>query len=924
MAIIGRGEQIRALTDLLARTADRTPAAVMLDGDAGLGKTAVVREFARIARDSGAFVLMGSCIELIGGAIPYGPLVEALRQLVREKGSAGARQLAGPAWTELAGLIADFTVGAQPAMAEGSQLRVFGAVSRLLSHIGEQQPFVLVFEDVHWADDSTLDLIAHLVQQTVDQRVMLLCSYRSGLELRHPLRLRLADPQFVRRVHRFTLRPFNRQELRSFLCALTDSDVSMAEVDRYFDLSEGNPYFTEQLVLADNHTGQTPPVPRSIDDLMSTRLAELSADADKVVRIAAVVGRRVSDALLSRVVGLDEPAMDAALGECLAKRILVEDPDEETYTFHHALLRETAYRTVPKRARRNLHAALAAVLEEGVAANRRLLPELAYHWYAAERFPEALRTSIAAGELAVRMRAFREALAQFRRTLDLWDQLPDAETISGARRVDLLRMAADAARWAGHVRQALAWSEEAIDAVGAAEPAVIGELYERLGSYQWEAGAMVDSVESYRRARRMLGDGPPGAVGSRVYAALATAEIKSGRYSDALPLARTAIEQAEQAGALPELARARNSEGLALVHLGDYDAGVEGLRAALAIAREADHLEDMLRTYAALGVGLERANRLTEAVDVFLEGLGKADELGLADNRNAALLANNAAALLFAVGRWDEADALLEDLSGRRPSSDEVFQRLTKAELDVARGRHDDAATLLDGLRDYPENQPRFVGPLYRCLAELAVARGDAADALARVRSGIEAVTRGEDRQEMAQLCALGLRIVADQITSDARDGVDWFAAAVALAAPVRSVEAGEDEITDVLVMLCESEQARSLGTDTAAAWGEIEKAWQSLQRPHPRAYALVRQALATARDGDRARAAPLAGAAESIVVELGAEPLRALLVRETGRLRLPRKSRRRPRRSSLRPDTGAMERAGWARRGPEGGGHRP
>ncbi|NUT98107.1 MAG: AAA family ATPase, partial [Saccharothrix sp.] len=246
---IGRDAEMAVLTGLLAEVAEHRPAAVVLDGEAGVGKTRLVAEFSAAARAAGAVVLAGGCLELAGGAIPYGPLIEALRRFVRERGEEEARRFAGPAWAELSGLIADFT-GAPAAPTLGAQTRVFGAVSRLLDHIGEQQPLVLVFEDVHWADTATLDLIAYLALTGTDQRLLLLCSYRSGLRLGHPLRARLAEPEFTRRTHRIGLAPFTTRELRAFVAALTGADVSPERADRYFALSEGNPYFTEQLVAA--------------------------------------------------------------------------------------------------------------------------------------------------------------------------------------------------------------------------------------------------------------------------------------------------------------------------------------------------------------------------------------------------------------------------------------------------------------------------------------------------------------------------------------------------------------------------------------------------------------------------------------------------------------------------------------------------
>src|SRR6266540_4928123 len=145
-AFVGRDAECRQFEALLAAAENRSPATAVLDGEAGVGKTHLLNEFAKKARGTGAFVLAGGCIPLGAGAIPYGPLIEALRLLVRQHGLPQAQRLAGPAWSELAGLIADFTGGGEPpAGMPGSQIRVFGAVSRLLDHIGQHAPLVLIF-----------------------------------------------------------------------------------------------------------------------------------------------------------------------------------------------------------------------------------------------------------------------------------------------------------------------------------------------------------------------------------------------------------------------------------------------------------------------------------------------------------------------------------------------------------------------------------------------------------------------------------------------------------------------------------------------------------------------------------------------------------------------------------------------------------
>lgn len=894
---IGRDKELCLLNALFAEATGNRPAVIMLDGEAGVGKSLLVDRFAATAQAAGAAVLVGGCLELAGGAIPYGPLVEALLGLVRTEGEAQARRLAGPAWTELADLIADFTTGGELSMPiAGGQTRIFGAVSRLLDHIGEHMPLVVVFEDVHWADTATLDLIAYLALTTTDQRLMLICSYRSGLRIGHPLRVRLAEPEFTRRTNRISLAPFTDRECRAFVAAISGGSASPERADRYFELSEGNPYFTEQLVAADDLSGPDPHVPPSLSDLMHARLAQLSADAMKVVQTAAVAGRRVSDSLLATVVGMDEDVLDDALTECLTQRVLVEDRADESYRFQHALLREAAYETLRTRERKRLHASLAEVLTEEIDSSSHVLPELAYHWFSAERFPEALRVAVRAGDLAMRLRAFQEAELQYRRALDLWPRLPDAEALTSVSKVRVLTLAADAARWAGHLRQAVAWAREAVDSTTQdADPVLPGELHERLGSYQWEAGLDDESARSYHTAHRLLSVAAPSAASSRVRSALATMAAKQGHYAEALSLAHRAEEEAIAVNAVAEVGRAKNSSGLALTFLGRHAEGIADLNEALRIAVEADHLEDMLRAYGNLGVCLERAGRLSDAVDAFQQGLDKSRELGLLGARQAGLLANNACAIQFLVGQWDGARTLIVEVLRYYPALETAFQRLTKAEIDLATGRFDDAERMLASVRALPSAQPRFLGPLYRCLAELSARRGDFAAALETVQHGIEAISGTEDHLLLLQLCAFGIQAAADDIENGAGSS-RVVAQADAIAEQVRSLSVEDTDTESIaLLALCRAEDRRRKGCDTAAEWAVIADAWQALNRPYPRAYALIHLASAAFRAGDRAVAADALSEATDIADQLGAAPLRERLgmVAKANRLSLRAKSSR-------------------------------
>ncbi len=878
---VGREHELAVLQRHMAATAAAVsgrPTTVLLQGDAGVGKSRLLTEFADRARRDGCHVLRGGCIDLGGGAIPYAPLIEALRQLVRTHGEAGVRELAGPAWAELGALVSDFTgavADARPHGESGSRLRVFGPVLRLLDHLGAGAPVLMIFEDVHTADQSTLDLVSYLTRVTAPERTLLVCSYRPTAS-DHPLRALLAEPDFARRAEQLPLHGLNERELGRFLNRFGPAGRDL--VRRGHEMSEGNPFLAEQLMRSGMIDGPGP-IPSSISDLLLPRVRGLSREANRVLRIAATAARRVSDQLLAAVCKLDDEVFDEALRECLNEGMLVGDPADDTYTVRHALLREAIYeQLLIPRERRRLHTEMA----EAITADPALGPsdelsaatELAHHWFCAGRAPQALIAAVHAGNLAVAVRAFREAETHYLRALDLWDQVPNAVRNTVVSRDRLSVATADAARWAGHVDEAVRLILEVIGRVDpVARPRRAGELYERLGSYQWEAGAYEQSVHAYAQADKLLAEGPPDAVRARVLAGLAMARLRAGGYREGLDLAREAGRMAEGVDAQLELGRALNAEGLALTMMQRADQGVPLLRRALRIAEGSDNLEDLFRAYGNLGVALEHVGDLAGAVEVGRAGLERIRRLGLVSARQMGVLANNAGASLFMLGRWDEAVELLDEMLEGRPSVREsAYLRLTRAEIDVAQGRFAEARERIEDVQELPNADPRFLGALHAAEAQLALWRGDPGLALATVDRGLVAVGATQNLLERLRLYAVGLRAAADLTAAGAPAGRGAELAAMAGQVAAQHSTAGEQE---ALLRLCAAERDRASGSDDPSDWEVVAVSWTGLARPYQAAYARFRQAGAYGAAGDGAAAARAAEAAVEAAARLAAEPLR-------------------------------------------------
>jgi DNA-binding CsgD family transcriptional regulator len=915
---VGRGRELRRLLDALDAARAASPRIVLLEGEAGVGKSRLVQQFCTAARDN-VRVLVGACVPLGGdrptdSGFPYAPLIDALRLFVREHGDRAA-SLAGPAWSELWGLVKDFTDVQTPdgtdgraPVGPGSQSQVFGAVMRLLDHLGAEKPILVVFEDVHWADPSTLDLVSYLNRVKTNQRMVLLCSYRSRPPIGHPLGKLLAEPGFTHRTERITLRPFTEAELRLLLGDGRPVDRDL--VHRNFTLSGGNAFFAEELheTLArggDEH----PELPDSLQALMASRIEALDDHMQRVLSVAATAGRRVSEPLLSAVSGLDDVTLAGALRRCLDHDLLVADRKDESYRFRHALLSQAVYDRLAGFQRRNLHVAMAEAITTDPALSldeSRTAVELAHHWFAARRKPEALAAAVPAGAANARIRAFREAEMQYKRALHLWSAVPDAVGLVGMRRDEVLAALADAARWAGHVNQAVEHILMAIAEIDrAADPHRAAELFERLGSYQWEAGASTQSTKAYEEALRLLGNRPADALKVRVQAVLAIVPVRAGKYSDGLKLAQTARREAERIGARAEVGRALSTVGVARTMLGQEDDGIAVLRHALRIAKETENLEDLLRTHANLEVVLEHAGRLEEAVDAALEGVEDARRYGLTDTRHGGILANNASVALSQLGRWDEAVTLLDEALLVGPAvSESRYMRLTMAEIEVARGHFAEADVLLGQLRQQPDTDPRFLEPLFACEAVLALGQGDSAAAHKAADAGIAAVKDSENALAILRMFAIALRVTADTYSS-APDRREVGRRAEKLIRQLSPVERGSGNEVAALWQQCLAEVGRARGSDDADTWAKVAVRWDTLQRPYPAAYARWREAVAAQSAGDprraertarqsretaeRLRAQPLLDELDSLLASIDGErdPVAALTAREEEILRL-------------------------------------
>jgi DNA-binding CsgD family transcriptional regulator/tetratricopeptide (TPR) repeat protein len=915
---VGRLEELQTLEAARGRAANGEPAVVLVGGEAGVGKTRLVAELTSSWVTDGTRVFVGGCVPVGEGALPYAPIVEALRVLLADLGVRQVRELVGPSWPELARLLPALGEPEPGPAGQAAQARLFELLLGLLGRLGEQAPVVLVVEDVHWADRSTRDLLAFLVRNLRRERVLVVVTYRSDESGQQRLGPYLAELDRGGRVQRLELPRLDQAETGAQLVGILRAAPAAELVEAVFARSEGNPFFTEEL-LAVVRAGSGE-LPATLRDLLRGRVQTLPDHARQVLAVVAVAGRRVPHRLLAAVAGQNDAQLDQALRAAVASQLLVTRPGQDGYDVRHALIREVVDADLLPGERARLHAALAHAVADLLRSGELDWPgsaaEVAVHWYQARDLPNALEWSVRAGAEADGIYAYAAAFHHYERALELWDRVIDAETRAGVDRVEVLQRAARAADACSDHDRALALIDQALREVDpVAEPVRAGLLHERRGVYLMVTRDLNSRFEALRKAVRLIPADPPSKERTQVLTSFADALVLAGRNDEARVASEEAVAVARQLGAERELSRALTLLGWAQATPGTFESdvasrrevGLASLREACQLAERQADPELLAHAYGWLGEILMEIGRLEDAVDVSLSGQDRVRRLGLAGYGPDTFLLANAVEALYKLGRWDQAYELANKaLAMARPSS--FSERplppvLAAAMLEVGRGEFQVAEAHLEAIKDRSLAGVADLAREYTALvAELRVWQGRLQEARAAVQDGLDRVAGTDEQMRSGRLLCLGMRVEADQAERGrARHDSDEVQAAIRAANALASRAAAMAPnplvpdattilTTPAVVALWEAERSRLEGQSDPAQWQQAATAWLALHRLYPAAYAQWRQAEALLID--RAPRAPVEEAlraAHAVAVRLGAAPLRRELelLAQRGRVRL-------------------------------------
>jgi DNA-binding CsgD family transcriptional regulator len=892
---IAREEELARLSGVLERARGGEARAVLIAGDAGVGKTRVLNEMAGRAARAGMTVLTGHCVDLGDVGLPYLPFTEILGLLAAD-GRFAAVLAAHPVVDRLLGTgthAAPDDAGA-PARPDsgGGRLRLLEGMASLFADLSEVTPLLLVLEDLHWADPSSRDLLRFLLSRGFLQRptgdgsghrLAVLASYRADdLHRRHPFRPLLAELVRLPAVDRLELRPLADADVARLVRALQDRPLPEAAVRRIVDRAEGNAFYAEELLAArDTEAGG---MPSGLADLLLIRVEQLPETAQQVLRTAAVAGRRVDHDLLREAVGLPEEELESALREAIGRQLLVAG-DDGAYAFRHALAREAVYADLLPGERSRLHGAFARLLA-GRGRRAETAAERAHHYRESHDLGEALAASLEAADHARRVGAPAEELHHLEAVLDLWDSAPAAALPSGegGDRVTLTLRASAAAAHAGEAHRAVSLTRAALAGVGQdADSELAARVRYTLAGTLMGVDRLQAAFAYSSEALAMIPAEPPSPTWVWAAATHVLAARQVGDVATALRVARQALDVAERL----ELTDARADLLVSLANLeGGGRRSPEGrarLKAARELARRGGNAPVEMRALFSLAIGAYEAGEPAQCLPWLAEGLDRARRAGLLSSPYPLEMRYLQLLVLYTLGRWDEClrtaadDLAVLPASGGFAIGPTLYVGLARGE----RGAVDRAHALVEGRHDW---MAALVAGIV--LTDAAALSGDAEAAVARLRSSIESLTdeAGSRPDATVRLTALALSAVADTAEAARRGGDHeaarhWSAVAAELLEPAREVtvhgQTGVPQGPEGRAWLAraEAESAWAATGPDADAWARTVEAFG-----YGDAYELARcrlryaQALLAADRHEEAAAE--ARAARETAARLGAGPL--------------------------------------------------
>ncbi|MFC5727310.1 MULTISPECIES: helix-turn-helix transcriptional regulator [Nocardioides] len=695
LTMVGRDDELAQLAAVLTDPGQR---AMLVAGDAGVGKTRLLRALRDRALGEGWQFFAGHCLDFGDSALPFLPFSEVLG-----RAAADLPELVGSVVTEHPAIarlqpgrrtlaLSEEGQGVAHAADRGD---LFAAVHAFLDAAAAQAPVLLVVEDLHWADQSTRDMLGFLFTRPFAHPVAIVASYRSDdLHRRHPLRRQVAEWSRLPRLGRLQLRPLPEPAVRALVHELAPAGLAERVVARIVARAEGNAFFVEELV-ASGDCGDD--VPGDLADLLLVRLDRLSEEARQVVRVASVAGRKVTHEVLAAAADLPPDQLDAGVRQAVEMNVL--EVGGQYYSFRHALLGEAIYDDLLPGERVRLHARYVVALSGG--AGRGTAAELARHARRANDLDRAVTASIEAGDEALTVGGADEAADHYEQALELLEDAERSERL-GIERSKVVVKTAGALTTGGDTLRAAHLLQQHLDRLPVDAPPttrsrLLSEYASMLTIIETDRDPVALSTEAVRLAPE--GESP---LRAKVLSTHARVLSGAGRHDDAETFATEALALAERLS-MPIVASevVTTLSGLRLKQVeGDDREALHGaLERAVNRAADAGALQAELRGRFLLGRLHQDLGEWDLATRWFRSAVQRGERAALPWAPYSIESRWQLAWVHYITGEWDEALALIgavDDPAG--PVIPRAIVEPTRLAILCARG--EDVLARARGLRD--------------------------------------------------------------------------------------------------------------------------------------------------------------------------------------------------------------------------------
>lgn len=783
--IVGREEEIACMHAAVTRALTGHGQLLSISGEAGIGKTRLAEELMTYCQSKGMTQLRADCVSY-GTSTPYLPWVTVLRTLfgINPEDSHRARltritsgltsvraELA--AWTPLVGRILgldvrdnELTASLDPEM---RKRRFFDIVTDLVRQQAEERPLLLVFEDVHWMDGLSLELLNHLAHNVQDVPALIVAIHRPDITLDA---WRECDTY-----HEIVLTELTGEQTLTLVNSLVHlPDLPEALERLVLARSQGNPFYAQEVVRALLDFGHLAPdeaaggyrlvgdlnqveMPDTIEGLIMSRVDRLSERSRNVLRVASVIGRSFSYKVLRSIYPftIDASQLRSELETLnqLGFTLPTKPGPDAQYTFKHVMTQQVVYDSLLFARRRELHFKTGQFIE---ATHQHQLHEyyevLAFHFLRAERWRNAMKYHRLAGEKALGLYANQTAVDYFSAALRITDHI-DADTT--AEEVTIHELLGDTYTILGKHPEALDSYRRArrllrAGAVSTADrPEKLARLCRKTGASYERKGGYATAFQWLEQGLRYL-QGKESAEKAQIYMMGGLIHYRQGRYAEARDWGRQAVELARRCQAKRELARAYNLIGISFLRLGDISPSIEFFAKGLAIYETVGDATGVATTHLNLGNVYLELGHWNDAIDHYQKSLrireriGDIDRIAMVSN-NLGQLYLNQGALSRAIEAFKRSQGIWErtgytfGLALAHNNLGAAYTRL--GELDQALSHVKKGLELLQAIQ-----AERFLPEAFRNLAEVYLRLNQTEEALDNGQQSLDLAVRLRMRQE--------------------------------------------------------------------------------------------------------------------------------------------------------------------------------